>query len=259
MAKAPSKFAGGLNKKKKPTGGDAGGAKAPRAPQTRAGGHKKIGQVLIDLGLITEEQLWQILEHHKQSGERTGRAAVSLQLITEEMLVQALAEQQGMRTVDVKGQDFKISDKAKEIVSETMCQLYKVIPWKVEGNVLTVVMADPTNLAALDDMRNMLAVEEIQAVVAAEADVLGMIDKSYAGQQDSIEDIIKGMEDVEDRWRPAGGPAPSTWKASKSSPTPLRCASSSTWSSCWPFATRRPTFTSNRSRTNSRCAIAATA
>lgn len=205
MAKAPSKFSGGLRKKKpadRPSLAAKGRAVAAAA---RAGGHKKLGQVLVDLGFISEDQLWQILDHHKQSGERTGRAAIALQLVTEDMLTQALAEQMGLKTVDLKNPELKVADAALKMVPEAMCSLYKVLPLRVDGNTLTLVMADPTNLAALDDIRNLLGIEGVEAAVANEADVTAAIEKFYAGTGESIEDIIKSMEDDEDLM--AGGNA----------------------------------------------------
>lgn len=206
MAKAPSKFTGGLKKKKK-EGAAAAEPKTRHRPAPGSSGRKKIGQVLIDLGFLNEEQLWQVLEHHKQSGEPTGRAAVNLQIITEDMLTQSLAEQQGMKTVDLKDPDIKLSDKAIALVPDTMASLYKVLPYKLEDNILTVVMADPTNIAALDDLRNFLNVEDVQAVVAPEKDVLTGIDNAYAGAKESIEDIIKSMESDEDLMAAGGGAA----------------------------------------------------
>lgn len=220
MAKAPSKFSGGL-KKKKPDGtgadgaagsGGAGGGKTPAgggkskasggrtprpAPGT-SGASKKIGQILIDLGFINDEQLWSVLEHHRQTGELTGQAAVNLQLISEDMLTQALAEQMGLKTVNLRDEDLKVSDKLIGIVPETMCTLYKVMPLRMDGDSLVLAMANPTNIAALDDIRNMLNISEVIAMVASEKDVIASIEKFYSGKKESIEDIIKNMETDEE-------------------------------------------------------------
>ena len=203
MAKAPSKFSGGLRKKRKSAAAAKGGsgvkAQTPASrSQRRSGERKKIGQVLIDLGFINEEQLWQVLEHAKQTGELTGQAAVSLQFITKEIVTQALAEQQGLPTIDLSGGQIMPPKELLSEVPEAMCQLYKVFPIKKVGNTLTVAMADPTNIEALDDLRNMLSVDEVTAMVAGEEEVLASIEQAYQGQSTSIMDIINEMESDDD-------------------------------------------------------------
>lgn len=212
MAKAPQKFSTGF-KKKRPDGpapastgasgggggsatGGKGKAREPRA--RREGGRKKIGQVMVDLGFINDEQLWQLLDFQRQSGELTGKTAVNMQLISEHQLMQALAEQQGMKTFNLADPDFKVSDKLIKLVPESMCTLYKIFPIKMEDNILTVALADPSNLGALDDLRNMLSVNEVEGMVAPERDILAAVEKNYVGAQESIEDIIKQMESDED-------------------------------------------------------------
>jgi type IV pilus assembly protein PilB len=196
MAKAPSKFAAGLKKKKAPEKPAAPARASKPAPGTSGG--KKLGQVLLDLGLVNEEQLWQILEHHRQTHELTGQVAVNLGFITPEMLMQALAEQQGMTTIDLNDERFKPDAKAIELVPETMCTLYKIMPMRLDGGVLSVAMADPTNIAALDDLRNFLNVDEVKGMVASERDVLAAVERAYAGSKESIEDIIRAMQQDED-------------------------------------------------------------
>jgi type IV pilus assembly protein PilB len=215
MAKAPNRFAGGLAKKPgTATPGKAAGSgngKTPDKPGKGGGGgggerrqrssaRKKIGQVLIDLGFINEDQLWQIIDHHRQTGELTGKSAVGMQLITEEQLTLALAEQQGMKVVSLDDEDFRVQEKAVQLVEEPMCQLYKILPVKLDdtGRVLTVAMADPTNLGALDDIRNLLALDDVVGVVAKPKEIEAAISRYYSGRQESIEDIIKSIQTDED-------------------------------------------------------------
>lgn len=209
MAKAPRKFASGLKKKPRPLGSaevDLPGLEAPeaaapgagiRGSRPRVGSHKKIGQVMIDLGLLTDEQFQVVRQKQEETGQKFGMTAVALGIITREMLTQALAEQQGMKSVTLDVDNLKVPPAAIELVPETMCALYKIIPVGLEDGVLTVAMADPSNLAALDDLRNMLSVSDVHAVVAAEAEVEAAIAKTFEGKRESIEDIVRGMEEDE--------------------------------------------------------------
>jgi type IV pilus assembly protein PilB len=216
MAKAPNRFAGGLAKKpgaapsngaKGPTGkgpdrpgkgggGGGDGGRERRRPTAR----KKVGQILVDLGFINDDQLWQVLDQHRQTGELTGKTAVEMQLITEDQLTLALAEQQGMKVVSLDDEDFRVQEKAVQMVGEEMCQLYKILPVKLDdsGRVLTVAMADPTNIGALDDLRNLLALDDVVGVVAKPKEIEAAISRYYSGRAESIEDIIKSIQTDED-------------------------------------------------------------
>lgn len=212
MAKAPDKFSGGLAKKKPgglggggavppgkggppggpPGKGGAGGGDMPGGKKPQKRQQKKIGEILRDLGFITEEQLWKIIEQHRESHEPVGKVAIGLGFITDEMLTQALASQHGMVVIDLKGENFEISPEALKTVPEAMCSLYKVLPIKLDGGALTVAMVNPNNLAALDDMRNLLGIEIVGAV-ANEADIMEAIAKHYATAGESIEDLVNSM------------------------------------------------------------------
>ncbi len=65
--------------------------------KTGAGGRKKLGTILVDLGFFDDAQLWELLDEAKSTGSRIGEAAVNRGLISAEQLLQALAEQYGMK------------------------------------------------------------------------------------------------------------------------------------------------------------------
>ena len=153
---------------------------------------RRLGQILVDLGYLNEDQLWDVLEEQKQSpGEVIGQVAVRMGLVTQEQVTEALAEQWGMAVVNLD--ETNIPPKVLELVPETMASIYKIMPISLKDNVLTVAMADPQNVAALDDLRNFLgydvrgAVSTLQAVEAAVA-------RHYATREDSIEDVISSLD-----------------------------------------------------------------
>ncbi len=157
---------------------------------------RKLGQILVDLGYLTEDQLWDVLEEQKQKPElRVGELAVSMGLITEDQLLEALGEQLGMPVVDVSNAN--VPAQVLEMVPETMASLYKIVPVDFRGGVLTVAMAEPENLAALDDLRNLLDVE-VQGAVASPSAVEAAIARLYAGKQESVEDVVAELERDED-------------------------------------------------------------
>ncbi len=157
---------------------------------------RRIGQVFVDLGFITDDQLEMLLEEQQQRpGMMLGKIAEELGLITDEQLAQALAEQLSMQVVNLESIDLD-----REVISaltDTMAQLYRVVPVLLEDNSLTLATCDPQNLAIEDELRNFLGYD-IRLVVATESDLTRALDRYYATESDSIEAILKDLEDNED-------------------------------------------------------------
>lgn len=157
---------------------------------------RRIGQILVDLGFINDDQLELLLdEQQQQPGELLGKIAEEMSLITDEQLAQALAEQLGMQVVTLG--DAPIEAEIRAEISETMAQLYRVIPIRKDGNSLTVATCDPQNLSIQDELRTFLGYD-IQVVVATERDVRASLDRYYAAAGESVESIIGILEDDDD-------------------------------------------------------------
>ena len=155
---------------------------------------RKLGQILVDLGYLTDDQLWDVLENQKQSpGEVIGMVAVRMGLVTPAQVTEALAEQWGMPVVNLE--ETNIPPKVLELVPQTMAELYKIMPISLVNDVLTVAMADPQNVAALDDLRNFLGYD-IRGAVSSEADVEKAITRYYLEREDSLEDVLSAMDEA---------------------------------------------------------------
>ena len=130
---------------------------------------RKLGQILVDLGHINDDQLWDILEEQKQSpGTVIGQVAVRMGLATQAQVTEALAEQWGMPIINLE--ETNIQPNVLEIVPQTMAEMYHVMPISLKNGVLTVAMADPQNIGALDDLKNFLG-HEIRGAVSSGPDV----------------------------------------------------------------------------------------
>jgi type IV pilus assembly protein PilB len=153
---------------------------------------KRIGQILIDLGLIDETQLATMLEEQaSRSGELLGRIGVALGFYTDEQLGEALAEQWG--TTFVTLYDRQISSDVVHLISEPMAQLYRVVPLEIAGNRLTVASAEPQRIQVADELRTLLGYD-IQICVATEAEVAKTIEKLYSGDSESVESLVEDLE-----------------------------------------------------------------
>jgi type IV pilus assembly protein PilB len=178
----------------KPPADKPAGEKKAAAPKkkekawTSEGGSRKIGQIMVDLGFIDEGQLWDILEEARTNGVRVGQVALGRGLINEDQLLQAIAEQAGLQVVNLE--EDKPNPQAVAMVQQTMAEVYKILPLKFENGILTVVMSDPNNLQALDDLRNFLGIQQVEAVLAPPKQIEEMIVKAYSGKEDNIASLI---------------------------------------------------------------------
>jgi type IV pilus assembly protein PilB len=155
---------------------------------------RRLGQILVDLGYLTEDQLWDVLEEQKQSpGEIIGQVAIRMGLVTDVQVTEALAEQWGMPVVSLA--ETTIPPNVLEIVPQTMADIYKIMPVSLKNNVLTVAMADPQNVGALDDLRNFLGYD-VRGAVSNLHDVEQAIARYYADKEDSIEQVIDQLKEA---------------------------------------------------------------
>jgi type IV pilus assembly protein PilB len=156
---------------------------------------RRIGQILVDLGFLREEQLEMLLEEQQQRpGEMLGQIAMSLGMISDEQLAQGLAEQMGMQVVSLS--DVVIPPEVLTHITEPMAQLYRVIPLKFEDNTLTIAMCDPQKLSIIDELRSFLGFD-VKAMVATEKEVLSALERYYSAGGESVETLIADMEQDE--------------------------------------------------------------
>jgi type IV pilus assembly protein PilB len=153
---------------------------------------KRLGQILIDLGLIDEQQLATMLEEQaSRGGELLGKVGVSLGFYTDEQLGEALAEQWG--TTFVTLYDRQIPTEVLRILSEPMAQLYRVVPLSLDGNRLTVASAEPQKIQVADELRTFLGYD-IHLCVATEPEIAKAIEKVYSSQTESVESLVEDLE-----------------------------------------------------------------
>jgi len=172
----------------KPSDKPAAAPKKKEKTWSAEGGSRKIGQIMVDLGFIDEGQLWDILEEARTNGVRVGQVALGRGLVNDDQLLQAVAEQAGLQVANLE--DEKPSPQAISMVQQTMAEVYKILPLKFENGILTVVMSDPNNLQALDDLRNFLGIQQVQAVLSQPRQIEEAIAKAYSGKEDNIASLI---------------------------------------------------------------------
>ena len=152
---------------------------------------RKLGQILVDLGSINDDQLEMLVEEQSQASGMIGRIAVNMGLISDDELIEALGEQFNLKTLDMEG--VVPPPECREAISDAMAQLYRVVPVQLHENTITLATCDPQNIAMQDELRRFLGYD-IRLVVAAEAQILKAIDKYFNDENDSIEKIIDDLK-----------------------------------------------------------------
>lgn len=111
---------------------------------------KRIGEILVEAGKVTKEQVEMALEEQKKTKEKIGEILVSKGIITEQEINDAVFNQTGIKSVDL-GENVIIKD-AYKLIPEKLAKKYKAIPIKKEQMTVTVAMVDPFDIYAVDDI-----------------------------------------------------------------------------------------------------------
>ena len=137
---------------------------------------KKIGECLIQAGLISEEDLQIALAEHKRTGERVGSVLVRLNLATEKQITKALAYQLGFPYVSLA--DEPPDPAAIVLISKEVALKRVCVAVKLEKNLLTVAMSDPLLFSLVQDLEFQTGYR-IKQVVATRTDILTAIESGY--------------------------------------------------------------------------------
>ena len=156
-------------------------------------GSSRLGEMLVKAKLITEEQLKKALAQQEASGGRLGTNLVKLGYLTEEEITSFLSKQYGVPAINLA--NFEIDPNVIRLVPPEIAQKHMVIPINRTGAVLTLAMADPSNIFAVDDIK-FLTGFKVEPVVAAETSIKNAVNKHY-DSVGAVEDIMKDFDDRE--------------------------------------------------------------
>ncbi len=138
----------------------------------------KIGQILLASHVITDEQLKQALAKQKRDGGRLGTALVHLGYISEENLVSFLSKQYGVPALNLA--ELRIDPAVVKLIPAEMARKYEILPVSRSGATLTIAMADPSNVFAVDDIKFMTGYN-VEIAVANESNINSALGTYYGG------------------------------------------------------------------------------
>lgn len=153
----------------------------------------RLGDVLVNSGIVSAEDLQRGLELQKGSGRKLGETLVDEGITTEENIARALSSQLGYEMVDL--QEMTISEEILNLVPVNILKKHVMLPFEYSTsgmNVIRVAMADPMNMAAMDDV-NIITNLQVEPVVTTSQGVMLALDR-YFGQSEvnsALEEYVK--------------------------------------------------------------------
>ncbi|MGA1826622.1 MAG: hypothetical protein ACMUIP_18365, partial [bacterium] len=156
---------------------------------------KRIGELLVDKGLLSAEDIEVGLDQQKRTSEKLGKVLIELGLISEENMYRTLSEQVGLQYLSAA--DYPETPIVDIDFSVKFMRQYKFLPLEVKDNqILVMAMADPLDFDTIEQIK-LSTNHKIRIYVSKESDILTAIEKYFGGDASSMEKIIGDMDDEE--------------------------------------------------------------
>jgi type IV pilus assembly protein PilB len=140
----------------------------------------KLGELLLKENMVTPQQLQEALGHQKSHGGKLGKAFVSLGYVRDEEITSLLSRQYGVPSINLD--HFEVDPTILKVIPAETSRKYQILPLSRSGATLTIAMADPTNVFAMDDIKFMTGYN-VEPVVASEVSLEEAIDKYYGSSR----------------------------------------------------------------------------
>src|SRR5437763_8527104 len=151
-----------------------------------------LGELLTKVSLISQDQLKDALKMQKETGGKLGETLIRLGFVSEEDITECLSQQFGVPTI--KLDHFESDAAVIKLINADVARKYNILPVNKTGATITIAMADPTNVFAMDDIKFMTGYN-VEPVVASELGIKAAID-NYYGTTSALE-LKKVMEDLQ--------------------------------------------------------------
>ncbi len=157
---------------------------------------KRLGEMLLEAGVIDETQLQAALGHQRKWGGKLGQALQDLRLATEPQVVSALSRKFGYGTVDVAALARTPQlESALKLVPRELAMRQTLLPIASDANSITVAMADPSNIAVVDEL-SFRTGRRIKIVLAGDREIAGAVRKFYFAEEEPIPVAAISLEEI---------------------------------------------------------------
>jgi type IV pilus assembly protein PilB len=151
---------------------------------------KRLGEILVKNGLLTEEMLKQVLIDQKKTDLKVGQYLIRQGIVQEKQIIDLLSEQLNIKKYHMN--DFPLDLELVRYIPIEIAQKNQVVPLKIKGNLLMVAIVDPLEITILDSIEKLNNME-VEPVICSEAEINQLINSMY-GMQSDLGDIIGTME-----------------------------------------------------------------
>ncbi len=152
----------------------------------------RLGERLVEAGLLTQTQLDLALREQKRTGKYLGEILSDLGFVQQEVIADFLAREARVKVI--KLENLSIDKEVLKLIPFEVAKRLQAIPIKKEGNVVTVAMADPFNVSAIDSLEQITGLK-INVVTATQREILNAIDLHYTKSESVEETIDKLLEE----------------------------------------------------------------
>ncbi|MBC7331918.1 MAG: Flp pilus assembly complex ATPase component TadA, partial [Synergistetes bacterium] len=153
---------------------------------------KKLGELLVEAGAITQAQLARALEEQKRTGERLGAILAKQGVISDKDIASVIAKQLGIPFISLRKE--KVNPKVLSMVPESFARRNLLIPIDIKDGKLLVAMADPLNVLVRDELA-LLTGYDVDVCVAPSSEIKQLIEELY-GVRGKVEALVREREEA---------------------------------------------------------------
>jgi len=154
---------------------------------------KRLGEMLISASLLTEDQLQQALTNQKGTGLRLGQYLIREGVVREDQIIDQISEQLKIEKYDSK--EYPADQDLANLIPFNMAQRNQIVPLRKKMHLLTVAMADPMDINAIDSAEALTHME-VMPLVCSEKEIGQLITLTYGTQTGGLQQVLDGVEDV---------------------------------------------------------------
>lgn len=136
----------------------------------------RLGDLLVQSNLISEEQLMSALAEQRQTGRKLGATLIAMQLVTEQQLLELLSAHLNVPLIDID--NYQVNPDAVKLLPEVQARRYRALVLEDKGDKLLVAMSDPADLTAADNLAGILP-KPFDIAVVSEAQLFNAYDAFY--------------------------------------------------------------------------------
>ncbi|PUU92675.1 GspE/PulE family protein [Halanaerobium sp.] len=152
---------------------------------------KKIGDLLLEFGYVTEEELRSAIKEQEEMNERLGEVLKKLGYVTEEELIEVLEYQLGIPKVNLS--NYLLNAHLSQFVSENLARRHNAVPFEIEEDILKVAMEDPTDLVAIENIEINSGMK-VEVAIATHSEIINAINQVYSLVDTDTSEIFESLD-----------------------------------------------------------------